>query len=160
WRSAGRIGLHAVRASPTLAEYLFKLRGTLTNLAPDIIHSNGIKAHLLTALVRPTRAKLVWHIHDFLGERPLVGTPLRFARRRVHLAVANSNAVADDARKVLPGLPVDTVYNAIDTDHFSPGTVNASFLDDLAGLAPAPLGTLRVGLVATYGKWKGHDVFL
>jgi glycosyltransferase involved in cell wall biosynthesis len=33
-------------------------------------------------------------------------------------------------------------------------------LDEMAGLPPALPGTLRVGLVATYGRWKGHDVFL
>jgi glycosyltransferase involved in cell wall biosynthesis len=33
-------------------------------------------------------------------------------------------------------------------------------LDSLAGLPSPPPTITRVGLVATYGRWKGHDVFL
>ena len=52
------------------------------------------------------------------------------------------------------------VANAIDTMHFHPGAADTDRLDRLAGLPPPPTGTLRVGLVATYARWKGHDVFL
>ncbi len=30
----------------------------------------------------------------------------------------------------------------------------------LSSLPPAPAGTVRVGLVATFGRWKGHETFL
>ena len=30
----------------------------------------------------------------------------------------------------------------------------------LAGLSPASAGTVRVGLVATYARWKGHETFV
>jgi glycosyltransferase involved in cell wall biosynthesis len=33
-------------------------------------------------------------------------------------------------------------------------------LDGLAGVEPAPAGTIRIGLVGTFARWKGHDVFL
>jgi len=33
-------------------------------------------------------------------------------------------------------------------------------LDRMAGLAPAPPGVCRVGLLATFARWKGQDVFL
>ena len=33
-------------------------------------------------------------------------------------------------------------------------------LDVLSGLGPAEPGTIRVGLVATFARWKGHSVFL
>ena len=33
-------------------------------------------------------------------------------------------------------------------------------LDALAGIAPVTAGTIRVGLVATMARWKGHEVFL
>jgi glycosyltransferase involved in cell wall biosynthesis len=33
-------------------------------------------------------------------------------------------------------------------------------LDRLAGLTAAGAGTIRVGLVATYARWKGQDLFL
>jgi glycosyltransferase involved in cell wall biosynthesis len=61
---------------------------------------------------------------------------------------------------VLPGVRVETVYNGIDTSYFTPGTAGGCDLDALAGLSPTPAGTLRVGLVATYARWKGQDVFI
>jgi glycosyltransferase involved in cell wall biosynthesis len=51
------------------------------------------------------------------------------------------------------------VPNVVDTDEFSPGP-GAADLDALAGMPAAPPGTARVGLVATYARWKGHLVFL
>jgi glycosyltransferase involved in cell wall biosynthesis len=61
---------------------------------------------------------------------------------------------------VLPRLPVDFVYNAIDTDEFSPHPVPGIWLDGLAGLSEANQGTIRIGLVATFARWKGHEVYL
>jgi glycosyltransferase involved in cell wall biosynthesis len=33
-------------------------------------------------------------------------------------------------------------------------------LDALSGLPPAPPDVVRVGLIATFSRWKGHEVFL
>jgi glycosyltransferase involved in cell wall biosynthesis len=75
--------------------------------------------------------------------------------------VAVSHSVAADARHVLgKRVPVAMVYNAIDLDRFSPGTGAPEWLDAQARMAVAPPGTVRLGLVATYARWKGHDVFL
>jgi glycosyltransferase involved in cell wall biosynthesis len=52
------------------------------------------------------------------------------------------------------------VLNAVDTGHFTPAPADGARLDVLAGLPPAPPGTLRVGLVATFARWKGQAVFL
>src|SRR5262249_35188003 len=46
----------------------------------------------------------------------------------------------------------------IDLSRFGPGT--AADLDQLARLPPAARGTVRVGLVATYARWKGHLTLL
>jgi len=54
---------------------------------------------------------------------------------------------------------VTVVYNGIDTARFTPEGPRAD-LDALAGLPPAPEGTLRVGLVATYARWKGHEILI
>jgi glycosyltransferase involved in cell wall biosynthesis len=59
----------------------------------------------------------------------------------------------------LTDLPIDVVKNAIDLARFAPGEGNTGELDRMAGLSP-PEGVVRVGLVATYARWKGHDVFL
>ena len=85
---------------------------------------------------------------------------LRWSARRAAGAIAVSDAVRRDAETVLPKLPTTLILNAVDVDHFRPAPGDNQMLDRLAGLPPAPAGTLRVGLVATYARWKGHDVFL
>jgi glycosyltransferase involved in cell wall biosynthesis len=52
------------------------------------------------------------------------------------------------------------MYNAVDTDHFSPGLVDGRRLDELADLPWAAPSLVRIGLPATFALWKGHEVFL
>lgn len=145
--------------------YAKLLRARVNALRPSAIHSNGIKFHLLTRMMgRPSAcAPVIWHIRDFIGARKLMRRALRWAAPAARLAIANSEATAADARTVLKNVPVRTVLNGIDVDYFSPGTGCPGLLDELAGLpAPqAPLdGILRVGLLASYARWKGQDLLL
>jgi glycosyltransferase involved in cell wall biosynthesis len=137
-----------------------RLRTVLAHLKPDLIHSNGIKCHMLCHLARPSNARVIWHIHDFVGLRPLVGRVLSFMRGSVTGAIAISKAVASDFRKQVPGLPVALVPNAVDVDQFSPGRTKGGWIDEQAGLGKAPRKVTRFGLVATYARWKGHLHFL
>ena len=74
--------------------------------------------------------------------------------------MANSESVAADTRALLgTRVPVQTVYNAVDLDRFCPEGP-ALDLDALAKLSPPASGTLRAGLLGTFARWKGHDVFL
>lgn len=139
--------------------YVGELSRLVAAMRPDVIHSNSIKFHLITGMIRRSNALVVWHIRDFLGGRRLVSRALRWTRG-AHGALAISRAVAEDAGAVLPRVPIETVYNAIDVDHFCPGTGLGSRLDKEAGLSPAGAGVIRIGLVATYARWKGQDVFL
>jgi glycosyltransferase involved in cell wall biosynthesis len=154
-----RFGTSLARATPAAAGHLRALQRALRDFRPDLVHSNGLKTHLLAALCAPN-APVVWHLHDFLGERPLVRRALRVAGVRAAAAIANSAAVAEDARRVLGRIPVYPVHNGVDTERFSPGPADGARLDALAGLPPAPEGTVRLGLVATYARWKGQEVFL
>jgi glycosyltransferase involved in cell wall biosynthesis len=54
---------------------------------------------------------------------------------------------------------VHTLYNSVDLARFSPRGPMLD-LDAVAHVPPATPGTLRIGLVATFARWKGHDVFL
>ncbi|MFY2564148.1 glycosyltransferase family 4 protein [Corallococcus terminator] len=144
-----------------LADYGRALRREVASVRPDILHSNGIKTHLLSPVTAGLRLKRVWHVHDFLGERPLVRRALGVLAPLASAAIANSRAVGEDARSVLGQVPVHVVYNGVDVERFAPEPRDdRADLDALAGLPPAPEGTLRVGLVATYARWKGHDLFL
>ena len=139
--------------------YACQLRRRLRKLQPDIVHSNGMKMHLLGALAKGA-TPLVWHLHDYLSARPTMKLLLRRLSSRCQLLIANSESVAADARQVLPEhLPVYGVHNAVDPDMFTPEGPSLD-LDQLAGLPPAALDMTRVGLVATFAFWKGHEVFL
>jgi glycosyltransferase involved in cell wall biosynthesis len=157
---AANLAAKLALASPAAMRYLRHFRRTVLAADADIIHSNGVKSHLLTRALPTKAGRVVWHIHDLLGGRALLSNVLRHGAGRVSGAIAISHAVADDLKKVLPATPVFTVLNAIDTDHFTPAAVEGTSLDQLAALPPAAAGTIRVGVVATYARWKGQDVFL
>jgi glycosyltransferase involved in cell wall biosynthesis len=136
-----------------------QLARTIDGFAPDLVHSNGLKLHVLAARAR-LRAPLVWHLHDFVGSRRMTTRLLRWSRSRVAAIIANSRAVADDIRNAIgDSVPVSAIHNAVDLVRFAPTGPRAD-LDRLAGMPPAAPGTVRVGLVATFALWKGHDVFL
>jgi len=154
--------LLAARLVPTvlaLPAYLHRLRSVLTTGRPDIIHTNGLKAHVLGVRARG-RSRVVWHLHEYVGGRRLTRFLLARHQGRVAAMVANSKSVAADVTAALrPRLPVDVVYNAVDLETFTPdGPIED--LDRRAGLAPAAPPVVRVGLVATFARWKGHEVFL
>ncbi len=155
-QTLGRIAV----TTPAALDFLRRLRHVLRNLRPDLIHTNGLKAHAIAYFARPPNVPVVWHLHDFLSHRPVMARLLAKLRRGVVAGIAISSAVQRDAAEVLPGLTIPVVANAVDTDHFSPGPGDGDELDQLAGLRSAIPGTVRVGLVATYANWKGHDVFL
>lgn len=143
--------------------YVYKLRRRLDQLVPTVVHSNGVKMHLLTALVRKCsrrRGALVWHLHDYLSSRRLTSRALKFLGRECTMAMANSKSVATDAAKIFrPQRGIKVIYNAVDTDVFTPEGPRLD-LDKCAGLPAPPGATVRVGLLATFAKWKGHEIFL
>ncbi|WP_071191173.1 glycosyltransferase family 4 protein [Trichormus sp. NMC-1] len=141
--------LRLVKILPSFGTYLGEFKRSLRELKPDLIHSNGIKTHLLTALAGIKDIPVVWHIHDFYGSRPFMAKILNLKRVSygVKQGIAISQAVAQDAQTTLPNLPIEVIYNAVDVNYFSP-------------TSPTLHLTLQVGLVATFARWKGHDIFL
>ncbi|HKX30941.1 MAG TPA: glycosyltransferase [Blastocatellia bacterium] len=158
----GRLSLlmRLIKAGGNVAVYFRRLRRALKQLGPDIIHTNGFKMHLLGLLARPNRIPVVCHIHDYLSARPFMSRILPRLTPRCAALIAVSNSVAADVRTVCGDqVPVRTIYNAVDLDHYSPVGPRLD-LDRLSGLPPAPMETVRVGLFATMARWKGHEVFL
>ncbi len=171
--------VRVVKILPRVAKYLQEFRQAIREIEPDLIHSNGIKTHLLTALAGSINVPVVWHIHDFYGSRPLMAQVLRWISKRATAGIAISEAVERDARATLPGLPIEVIYNSVDVNYFSPalvvqeGLANLSIgaqisednqpfpnFNSLSDTLTSPLDAIRVGLVATFARWKGHDVFL
>ena len=157
-----RLGGFLAASAPALlsaVQYLSQLRAELQKQAPDIVHTNGAKLHLAASRTAPSGAAIVWHIRDFVSSRTVMKRLLRTVSRRCSAAIANSHAVAADVRRSLPTVPVHTVYNGIDMDQFRPDGPKLD-LDAAAGWEPQPPGIVRVGLVATFARWKGHEIFI
>jgi glycosyltransferase involved in cell wall biosynthesis len=156
-RLAARSGL--LSSAPAALSYSSRLRKELVAFAPDLVHSNGFKMHILGAVACKGKTPLVWHVRDFVSSRPVMALLLQWYANRCARAVAISEAVAQDLRSVAPKLKIETIYDGLDLDEFNPSGPSLD-LDQLSGLPPAESGTLRVGLVATYAWWKGHRTFL
>jgi glycosyltransferase involved in cell wall biosynthesis len=162
-RSAGELGRQGAtlaRAAAATRPYGAAMADLLREIRPDIIHTNGFKMHVLAARSAERSIPLVWHLHEYLKPRRLSRVLLRHHVGRVSAVVANSHSVeADLVESLGPGAPITTIYNAVDLAEFSPSG-DVADLDRLAGLPPLPPGARRVGLLATFARWKGHHVFL
>ncbi len=159
--SAGAV-LGLLSAGPDVVRFMARLRAAVALAEPDVVHTNGMKAHLLAGLLIPSRARHVVHLHDFISARrasklllPALG---RIRRRAVF--IANSQAVAQDFAGIAPGANIQTIYNVVDTDYFHAGAAEPDWLATLAGLEPPTPETTAFGLVATYARWKGHGLFI
>ena len=139
--------------------FFWKLRQAIHRIHPDIIHSNGLKSHLCTAALLQRHGPLIWHIHDYYSHRPKIQRIVRLASRRATACLAISPSILEDIRLVAPKLQAHLLENCVDTNHFIPGECDTTRLDSEAGF-DQPSSMLRVGLVATYANWKGHDLFL
>ncbi|PYR95042.1 MAG: glycosyl transferase family 1 [Acidobacteria bacterium] len=153
-------GASMLLAAGGVALYSRRLRKLLEELRPDVVHTNGFKVHVLGARAAPRGTPVVWHLHEYVGARPISRALLRRYVSRCAAIVANSRSVAADVTAAIePAAPVTTIHNAVDPNVFTPDGP-AVDLDRLSSLPLAPSGTVRVGLVATFGRWKGHDTFL
>jgi glycosyltransferase involved in cell wall biosynthesis len=147
-------------SAPQLGPYIWKLRRFIRAQTPDVIHSNGFKTHLLAAWTAPSKTALIWHVRDYVSSRPLMSHLMRVHARRCTVAIANSDSVAKDLNDVCRHkLEIRTVYNALDLRRFNPEGPKLD-VDAASGLPDCPHDSLRVGLIATMARWKGHEVFL
>lgn len=162
-RRASRYGapLGLIKAAE-LAAYTVPSAWRLARLArrmrADLLHSNGLKAHVLAGLAgRLLDRPVVWHLRDFPPDGS-AGWLFRTAAQRLPAFVlSNSQAVATtipypagDERRVI-ALP-----NPVDLDRFRPGPVAGHVRVEL-GLSPE---TPLVGMIAHLTPWKGHERFL
>lgn len=131
-------------ALPKFLNYRKQFYRLIQRIQPDLIHSNSIKTHLLLAALPRIQAPIVWHIHDFYQSRPVVARMLQWAQSSADYAIAVSNAVAKDAKLLLPSVSIEVVYNTVPS----------------CSICSVARSAVQIGLVATFARWKGHDVFL
>ena len=150
-----------VSALGGLREYQQRVSQALAAIDPDIVHTTGFKAHLVAARLR-TRAVRLWHMHEYVSQRPLTRRLIRRYGSCPDVIVANSLSVAKDVTSVVNERlrrPVRVIHNGVDLTRFTPDGPVAD-IDAACGLRPAPPGTVRVGLAGTFARWKGHETFL
>ncbi len=146
--------------SPVL-KYVGELKRALRRINPDLLHTNGFKMHILGARARTRKSlPIVWHVRDYVSSRPLMARLMRWHKRRCSVVVTNSQSVARDVSDVCgTELKVYPVLDAIDLEKFTPLGYKLD-LDLLSGLPNVEPGTIRIGLLATMARWKGHMTFL
>ena len=124
---------------------------------PDVVHTNGLKAHILGGIAgRLARRPVVWHLRDFPPDGFTGRLLKRAARSLPALVLANSNAVATAIGAGRESPRVVRVYNPVDLDRFHPDRSGTRIRAALGVALDAPL----VGMVAHLTPWKGHLDFL
>lgn len=153
---------NALSVGPPAFAYIRRLRHVVKARRPAVVHTNGMKSHVLATLACAGVAPVVWHIRDFVSARPLSRAVLSTIAPMAAGAIAVSAAVARDLSAGARTPPTFVVHDAIDLTAFSPGDPDEQphWLDQQASAPPAAPGVVRVGLVATYARWKGHRIFL
>ncbi len=122
----------------------------------DVIHTNGMKAHLLGGLAgRLARVPVIWHLRDFPPTGWAGRTFHEAARRLPEMILAPSEAVAASVR--LPGHRCPrAIPDPVDLDKFHPGIPRARIRQELGIAREEPL----IGMIGHLTPWKGHEVFL
>lgn len=151
-----RMGL----AVPSLAQYVMRLRRAVAARKPDAVHVLGLKMQLISLWAAPRPAPLVWNVQDYVGARRLISLLIRwnvrlFGRGRKLGAGCCANDVVRDFRTVVPEgsfRTIATVHNTVDLDTFTPEGPRI--------VLDAGADRIRIGLVATYARWKGQDVLI
>lgn len=150
---AARLTARSVPGAAQLAD-LAKRAGV------DLIHTNGMKAHLLGGVAgRLARRPVVWHVRDF-PPRGAGGRVFRAALRTLpRAAIANSRATAEALRPDWPEAKrprIVPLYNPVDLKRFD-WSVSGDGVRRELGLDSRQR---LIGMVAHLTPWKGHEVFL
>jgi glycosyltransferase involved in cell wall biosynthesis len=146
------------RAALSRPAYLNTLQAAIRDIRPDIVHAMGLKMHLLGADARPFGYPLIWHVHDDVVSRPLSRLLWRRSLHKCDAVIANSRFIESSLEPLCRahGKFLTSVHNAVDISIFRPSGAKA----DISGGSSGTSGCLRVGLPATFARWKGQETFI
>ena len=142
-------------AAPLLViPLLVRLGRMIRSHKVDIIHSNGIKAHLIGCLLAAATGRtLIWHFRDVLEGgryRRLFRLLGRLFPKRI---IANSRHVKECLGELEK---IKVVYNGIDLEIFAEREGDSSRRKEF-GISPS---ALVVGTVGHFAPLKGYDDFV
>lgn len=150
---------HRAREPLKAAAAARALRRIVQNAHVDVIHANA--GHLLVYAVAAayrTRARVVWHVHDPLGNRTMHERVFRLLQRPLHpdLTVFANHAVATSYLRAYPGIRRhEIVLPGVDPARFA--SADPARARRALGLRDdAPL----VVTIARLQAFKGHETLL
>lgn len=118
------------RGINTFLSGAIQFRRLLTQIKPDIIHANGFRDIVLTALFAPKKYKKCatvhcdWHVDYCLKYGGVTGRMSSYLQSRalqqIHCRIACSQMLADLLNKKYPHLNFNYVNNGVDTEKFHP----------------------------------------
>ncbi len=154
-RNPGR--LPWLRPLSQLPGFSRRLLGVARDMRPQLVHSNGLKMHLLASWVlRRLQVPVLWHIQDFPpgGQAEKL---LRWSDAQPAQVVCDSHAVEREWRQHFPRLRrrLRTIHNGVAPAAFREG--NGERFRAAHGLPP---DALVVGMCSVFAPWKGHEIFL
>jgi len=143
-------GVSPLVAASTAA-YVLRLARRLRQLAPDIVHTNSLKAGVYGSMAaRLAGLPVIWHVRDRIADDYLPGPAVTLVRRMSrHLAtavVANSHATMETLAAPLEPVVIYSVLPEV--------------LSEAPARDRATGGPLTFGLVGRLAPWKGQDLFL
>ncbi len=144
--SLGRFVVGAAQAAPALARIGLRLRRLVDACAPDIVHSNGFRSHVLSPAVAQLGVPVVWSLRDV--------APRRAHQMLLHAASVSASAIvanSDFTAQQLRHRRVEVVANPVAAVRPRDKTESR-----------ARLGLARdrhvVAMLAHLHPSKGHDV--
>ena len=140
-------GAGAVRALSDLAGHARDVSRRLSQLRPEVVHTNSLKAAFYGGVAgRAARLPVLWHVRDRIASdylpRPAVGLVRALSLAVPTAVVVNSEATA----RTLPR------RSRVMYDVVPPVETPAPPRE--------PGAPLRIGMVGRLASWKGQDVFL
>lgn len=156
-RDLPRTKVHPARLAPGLAVSTLtdirRLRRRLSQLRPDIVHTNSLKAALYGGIAaRLAGVPVVWHIRDRISAdylpRPAVELVRALAQVVPSVIVANSQSTLATVHRRRRSY---VVHNHVILDSVQRQAVPAR---------RRPNGPLTIGVVGRLSPWKGQHVFL
>jgi glycosyltransferase involved in cell wall biosynthesis len=143
--------LYIATALPAVWSFTRKLSLLVQEKAVAVIYSNGVKFHLLSLLIRSqSKAKLVWHLHEFFPKMSYVLKFLNVFKNGPELILANSHSVLEHFARLKPehwNSKQLTVHNGVDTRIYSSTNEPNS-------------GHVILTMIGMLTAWKGQHLFL
>lgn len=143
----------SVLNAPAAARYAAALHAVCARWCPDVIHSNGLKMHVLSMLLRRRNRALVWHMRDYVAPpylpRRTAALIRALARLVPHAVICNSEITRAALLRPSARVPM--------TVHTIPDGVECPPLRERSRPARRERRVVLLGRIA---EWKGQELFV